>query len=128
MDVRIFQELLGFRVVFSFDFLVVEKVFLCAGVVVELEAVAVERVVQLVPAHVVDGYRDGYAGSVVAAWDAYVGWGEVRAIGKFSEEVERGVGVVRAGGGGGSGFGGDGRSVSSGGSLDCCGGHCILSS
>lgn len=51
---RILQELFHFGVVFSFNFLVVEKIFLLAFMFYELKSMAVESVFILVPSNIVD--------------------------------------------------------------------------
>lgn len=67
---RVLEQLLGLGVVLGLDLGVVDKVLFLAGVVVELEAVAVERVVGLVARDVGDGDLEGEGGSEVCLWAA----------------------------------------------------------
>jgi hypothetical protein len=55
-SLRIFQKLLGFRIVFCFDLLIVKEVLFVACVLVYLEAVIVEVVFALPAANVGDCY------------------------------------------------------------------------
>jgi len=63
---RVLQQLLSLGVVLGLDLVVVDKLLFIAGVVVELEAVAVERVDGLVAGDVGDGNLEGVGGSIVS--------------------------------------------------------------
>lgn len=69
---RVLEQLLGLGVVLGLDLVVVEEVLFLAGVVVELEAVAVERVVGFVSGDVSNGDLQGEGGPEVCLWAALV--------------------------------------------------------
>ena len=71
-DSRVLQQLLSLGVVLGLDLVVVDKLLFIAGVVVELEAVAIERVVGLVAGDVGDGNLEGVGGSIVGLGAAAV--------------------------------------------------------
>jgi hypothetical protein len=71
--VRIFEQLLGLRVVLCLDLLVVNKLLLAAFVLVDLEAVVVEVVVWLVAGDVVDGHVQRLGGAEVCLRAAFKG-------------------------------------------------------
>lgn len=65
---HVFQKLLHFGVVFSFDLLLVEKIFLLAFMFGDLEAMAVEGVFILISRDIVDNDVLGYGGALVGIW------------------------------------------------------------
>ena len=65
---HIFQELFHFGVVFCFDLVIGEELFLLAFVFGELEAVAVEGVFILISGNIVDNDLLGGGGALVGVW------------------------------------------------------------
>jgi hypothetical protein len=65
MYLRVFEELFGLRVILGFDLLVVYEVLFLALVVVDLEPVAVQSVVTLLAADILNDYIVGDEWTVV---------------------------------------------------------------
>lgn len=117
-NVHVFQQLFRLSIISRFDLIIVKEVFLCGAVGVDLESVAVERVVFLTPADVADCDWVDFYGALVGFWAIYVGgvrWGAV-FVGLVV--MKDGVDVLRAGFGGGGELSGLGTVGGSGGRGD----------
>jgi hypothetical protein len=77
LDSRRFQELLRLRVVLGLDPLVIVKSLLLGDVVVDLEAVAIQRVLLLCACDVAHRHGQGFGGPLVGFWPT--AWRELQA-------------------------------------------------
>jgi hypothetical protein len=68
--VRILQQLLRFGVVLGFELVVIEKVLFLALMMIDLETMAVERILVLFSGDIVDNYFLRHAGTVISLWPA----------------------------------------------------------
>lgn len=94
-NVRIFEQLLCFRVIFPFDLLIIQKVLLHTFMIIKLESISVEGIVEVVSADVMnsDGERDGRL--VERLWFANDSRRWRRTILTLFEEIQSCLNMVR---------------------------------